>query len=220
MLNERLTSWTILFGCYLYQECKVEPEEILCTIIGLLDIAVIIWVGMDSVLRHKLLLMYLKCGGLRLGSARRMFAELPQVNDVRLRLFGLLWVAAMLRRVIYVLSSSWPLSRLCLVKTRQSECVIEGIICTYIYKNKVFGKAFIVHPKLTSRKKRWWYTFKQAMSSYSFWYKSMSSYSSFLDSHFKSMLKLINWSFTPGLMTRLVRVRARRVAGRSMFRTE
>ena len=39
---------------------------------------------MDSFLGHKLVVMYLECGGLGLGSARRMFAELPQVNDVRL----------------------------------------------------------------------------------------------------------------------------------------
>ena len=37
---------------------------------------------MDSVLGHKLVVMYLECGGLGLGSARRMFGEMPQVSDV------------------------------------------------------------------------------------------------------------------------------------------
>ncbi|VAH74312.1 unnamed protein product [Triticum turgidum subsp. durum] len=43
--------------------------------------------GMDSVLGQKLVLMYLKCGDL--GSARRVFDEMPQVGDVRV------WTALM-----------------------------------------------------------------------------------------------------------------------------
>ncbi|XP_020187984.1 pentatricopeptide repeat-containing protein DOT4, chloroplastic [Aegilops tauschii subsp. strangulata] len=43
--------------------------------------------GMDSVLGQKLVLMYLKCGDL--GSARRVFDEMPQVSDVRV------WTALM-----------------------------------------------------------------------------------------------------------------------------
>ncbi|CAM0880303.1 unnamed protein product [Alopecurus aequalis] len=43
--------------------------------------------GMDSVLGHKLVLMYLKCGDL--GSARMVFDEMPQVSDVRV------WTALM-----------------------------------------------------------------------------------------------------------------------------